>query len=205
MEEQRTYSLDELIELTGYDRRTIAYYVQQGLLPRVGRRGPRTRYAQGFLDRLRYIRRVRDMQDTGIMRAVTLAEIRVAFDDKTDLQIRKVASGNEAPRWMAEAGGESEPAMSEATARLIGPGERAERAAGRQADRADPAQVKQLMTDLERRAIEGQQQQTQISAQRWTQVPITDNINLAVKGLRDKDLELAAALGRAIASLGKGL
>jgi len=26
-----------------------------------------------------------------------------------------------------------------------------------------------------------------------------------VKGLRDKDLELAAALGRAIASLGKGL
>ncbi len=205
MEEQRTYSLDELIELTGYDRRTIAYYVQQGLLPRVGRRGPRTRYAQGFLDRLRYIRRVRDMQDTGIMRAVTLAEIRVAFDDKTDLQIRKVASGNEAPRWMAEAGGESEPAMSEATARLIGPGERAERAAGRQADRADPAQVKQLMTDLERRAIEGQQQQTQISAQRWTQVPITDNINLAVKGLRDKDLELAAALGRAIASLGKGV
>lgn len=205
MEEQRTYSLDELIELTGYDRRTIAYYVQQGLLPRVGRRGPRTRYAQGFLDRLRYIRRVRDMQDTGIMRAVTLAEIRVAFDDKTDLQIRKVASGNEAPRWMAEAGGESEPAMSEATARLIGPGERAERAAGRQADRADTAQVKQLMTDLERRAIEGQQQQTQISAQRWTQVPITDNINLAVKGLRDKDLELAAALGRAIASLGKGV
>lgn len=205
MEEQRTYSLDELIELTGYDRRTIAYYVQQGLLPRVGRRGPRTRYAQGFLDRLRYIRRVRDMQDTGIMRAVTLAEIRVAFDDKTDLQIRKVASGNEAPRWMAEAGGESEPAMSEATARLIGPGERAERAAGRQAARADTAQVKQLMTDLERRAIEGQQQQTQISAQRWTQVPITDNINLAVKGLRDKDLELAAALGRAIASLGKGL
>lgn len=194
MEEQRTYSLDEVIELTGYDRRTIAYYVQQGLLPRVGRRGPRTRYAQGFLDRLRYIRRVRDMQDTGIMRAVTLAEIRVAFDAKTDLQIRDVASGNEAPRWMAEAGGESEPAMSEATARLIGPGKR-----------ADPAQVQQLMTDLERRAIEGQKKQTQISAQRWTQVPITDNINLAVKGLRDKDLELAAALGRAIASLGKGV
>ncbi len=204
MEEQRTYSLDELIELTGYDRRTIAYYVQQGLLPRVGRRGPRTRYAQGFLDRLRYIRRVREMQDTGIMRAVTLAEIRDTFDAKTDLQIRNVASGNEEPRWMAEAGGESEPAMSEATARLIGPGKRAKRAAGRQATRADPAQVQQLMSDLETRAVEGQKQQTQISAQRWTQVPITDNINLAVKGLRDKDLELAAALGRAIASLGKG-
>ena len=43
---QPSYTARELEEETGFDRRTIAYYVQEGLLPRVGRRGPRTRYPE---------------------------------------------------------------------------------------------------------------------------------------------------------------
>ena len=78
-ERPRTYTLDEIEERTGFDKRTIAYYVQEDVLPKVGRRGPRTRYPQLFLDRLLFIKRVRDLQDTGrILRldAYTLALVR---------------------------------------------------------------------------------------------------------------------------------
>ena len=49
MSSHRTYTLDEVEQQTGFDKRTIAYYVQQGLLPKVGRRGPKTRYPQLFV------------------------------------------------------------------------------------------------------------------------------------------------------------
>jgi len=202
MPEQQTYSLQELIQLTGYDRRTIAYYVQQGLLPRIGRRGPRTRYPQKFLDRLLYIKRVRELQDTGVMPVVTLAEIRDAFEGQTDMRIRDVAAGHAEPGGWGQAPDEQASDMSEQTVQLIGSRKRTEQAIERHAGSPDTAQLKKLMADLERRAVKGQQEQSTISAERWTQVPITDNLNLAVKGIRDADLELAAELGQLIRRLG---
>ena len=65
MIDEHTYTIDEIEEQTGFDRRTITYYVQQGLLPKVGRRGPRTRYSQLFFDRLQFIRMIRNRQDQG--------------------------------------------------------------------------------------------------------------------------------------------
>ena len=58
----QSYTLSELETESGFDKRTIAYYISEGLLPKVGRRGPRTRYSQEFLERLMFIRRVRDLQ-----------------------------------------------------------------------------------------------------------------------------------------------
>ena len=69
----------ELEESTGFDRRTIAYYVQEGLLPRVGRRGRRTRYPTYIRDRLLFIRRVREAEDAGDIPPVSLAELAEAF------------------------------------------------------------------------------------------------------------------------------
>ena len=59
MSTQRSYALSELVELTGFDRRTIVYYIQSGLLPKVGRRGPHTRYPDECLSRLLFIKGVR--------------------------------------------------------------------------------------------------------------------------------------------------
>ena len=77
----KTLTIDELTELTGFDRRTIAYYVQEGLLPKVGRRGRLTRYPQFIVDRLLFIKRLREAEETG-ERAMpmTLAEIRNVFE-----------------------------------------------------------------------------------------------------------------------------
>jgi DNA-binding transcriptional MerR regulator len=48
--------LGELADAGGVSARTIRYYVQQGLLPSPGTRGPKTRYERGLLDRLRPIK-----------------------------------------------------------------------------------------------------------------------------------------------------
>ena len=89
--EDRGYTLSWIANATGFDRRTIAYYVQEGLLPKVGRRGRSTRYPREFLDRLLFIRRVRDLQDAGRLRAVTLGEIRDVLEGLAPEAIRALA------------------------------------------------------------------------------------------------------------------
>ncbi len=76
----KSYSIAELEKLSGFDRRTIVYYIQEGLLPKVGRRGPRTRYPAESLARLRFIKRVRELQDAGHLGSVTLSDIRDVMD-----------------------------------------------------------------------------------------------------------------------------
>jgi DNA-binding transcriptional MerR regulator len=86
MRELESYSIDELEQLTGYDRRTISYYIAEGLLPKVGRRGRNTRYGREFVARLKFIQRVKDQQDAGKLPSVTLTDIgaiiqRLSADD----------------------------------------------------------------------------------------------------------------------------
>jgi DNA-binding transcriptional MerR regulator len=95
VEDERTYTLDEIEELTDFEKRTIVYYVQEGLLPKVGRRGPRTRYPQIFLDRLLFIKKIRELQDTGAMGSMTLGEIRDLFSTVPDETVADVAAGRE--------------------------------------------------------------------------------------------------------------
>jgi DNA-binding transcriptional MerR regulator len=98
MTTRKTYTLDEIEERTGFDRRTVAYYVQEGLLPKVGRRGPKTRYSQLFLDRLSFIRLIRDLQDQGDIGTMTLRDIRDLFQSVPDEFIAEVVSGRVSPQ-----------------------------------------------------------------------------------------------------------
>lgn len=52
------YTINELAELTGLRPRTIHFYIGKGLLPGMGKRGPKTRYPRGHLERLQVIRRL---------------------------------------------------------------------------------------------------------------------------------------------------
>jgi len=87
--------MDEVEERTGFDKRTIAYYVQEGLLPKVGRRGPKTRYSRQFLDRLMFIRMTRDLQDRGRMGTMTLGEIKDLLDKLPERTIHDMVTGKE--------------------------------------------------------------------------------------------------------------
>jgi DNA-binding transcriptional MerR regulator len=84
----RSYSLSELVEATGFDRRTIVYYIQSGLLPKVGRRGPHTRYPDECLVRLLFIKGVRTLQAEGQLLTATLAEMRRALGARDASRIR---------------------------------------------------------------------------------------------------------------------
>jgi DNA-binding transcriptional MerR regulator len=102
--EERTYTMEEIERETGLDRRTIAYYVQQGLLPKVGRRGPRTRYPRQFVDRLLFIQKIRGLQDRGELGNYTLDDIREIFEAVPERMIADIVAGRE-PLEIAPSGG----------------------------------------------------------------------------------------------------
>ena len=91
-----SYTTNELERDTGFGRRTIAYYVQEGLLPRVGRRGPRTRYPELVRERLLFMRRVREAEAESEIRPVSLSILRELFEALPAGLVASVAAG-EAP------------------------------------------------------------------------------------------------------------
>jgi len=117
MTEERTYTIDEVEEQTGFGRRTVAYYVQQGLLPKVGRRGPKTRYSQLFFDRLQFIKMIRELQDQGAMGTMTLSDFRALFQSVPEETIAEVVGGRESPYVVAQGAGQDEPATASSSDR----------------------------------------------------------------------------------------
>lgn len=87
-----TYDLAELSDLADVTPRTVRYYIQQGLLPSPGARGPGARYDRAHLDRLRLIRRLQREH-------LPLAEIRRRLEELDDESLRRLA---EAPLAVGE-------------------------------------------------------------------------------------------------------
>ena len=90
----RTYTLAELEALSGFNARTIVFYIAEGLLPKVGRRGRHTRYPEEVLLRLQFIARVRGVQDAGRLRPVTLSEIREVIQQLPLDELRRLAAAD---------------------------------------------------------------------------------------------------------------
>ena len=61
--ETKTYTIEQLAELTGYSRRTIRYYIQQGLLEPPAGRGRGGFYFDSHLQKLHEIR---ERQEKGL-------------------------------------------------------------------------------------------------------------------------------------------
>lgn len=95
MSDTTTYTLGEIVERTGFDKRTTSYYVQKGLLPKVGRRGPKTRYPQAFLNRLLFIKLMREKQDRGEIGHLTLTDLRDLLDRVRPETIADMVNGRE--------------------------------------------------------------------------------------------------------------
>ena len=83
-----TFDLTELCERADVTPRTVRYYIQQGLLPSPGARGPGVRYDRGHLDRLRLIRRLQREH-------LPLAEIRRRLSELDDDVVRQLAESPE--------------------------------------------------------------------------------------------------------------
>ena len=77
-----SFDLNELSAAAGVTPRTVRYYVQQGLLPSPGTRGPGTRYDRAHLGRLQLIRRLQRQH-------LPLAEIRRRLETLDDDGVRE--------------------------------------------------------------------------------------------------------------------
>ncbi|MCC7140758.1 MAG: MerR family transcriptional regulator [Candidatus Eisenbacteria bacterium] len=79
MAEERTYSIQELVQASGVPRRTVRYYVQLGLIPAPEGAGRGHYYRD---EHLRRLIRLREWQDQGR----SLEEIRAAFAGESSLE-----------------------------------------------------------------------------------------------------------------------
>ena len=161
MDDDRTYTLDEIEEQTGFEKRTIVYYVQEGLLPKVGRRGPRTRYPQVFLDRLLFIKKIRELQDQGAMGSMTLSEIADLFSRVPEETVADVAAGREPLHVVdARSAPESPPRHSPLRERKLAMARAIEKM--RKVER-DPSDAADFSADLSLRHHDGPRQSFQLS------------------------------------------
>ena len=76
----QTLDLTELCDAADVTPRTVRYYIQQGLLPAPGSRGPGAHYHEGHLARLRLIRRLQREH-------LPLGEIRERLERLTDADV----------------------------------------------------------------------------------------------------------------------
>src|SRR5690349_19123247 len=82
MPESEDLDLAELANAAGVTPRTVRYYVQQGLLPSPGTRGPGTKYDRSLLERLQLIRLLQREH-------WPLSKIREHFESLDDEGVRK--------------------------------------------------------------------------------------------------------------------
>lgn len=214
----RSFTAEELERATGFDRRTIAYYVQEGLIPRVGRRGPRTRYPKLVRDRLLFIRRVREAEEAGEIGAISLSEMRRLFDRVSPEAIelvaerrlpiiaaiedvaapgyRSAASRRKAMKraWSTvETSAEMEPVFS---AQAQSPGSRAEL----EVEECDEASLGAALLELQIHAGHRRVREPG-SPDMWSRVEITPEIALSVRGLGEDDSMLLESVARKLRRL----
>jgi DNA-binding transcriptional MerR regulator len=85
----RTYSVNELADEAGVTRRTVHYYISQGVLPASGAEGRGARYGRGHLDRLHLIRELQRDH-------LPLAEIRHRLEHLSDAEVAELLSSSPA-------------------------------------------------------------------------------------------------------------
>ena len=206
----RSFTAEELEQATGFDRRTIAYYVQEDLLPRVGRRGPRTRYPQLVMDRLLFIRRVREAEEAGEISAMSLSDLRSLFDSVSPELVAKVAQG----RWPIDFALPETPKRHyrRATDRRIA-GDADWSAMGvAEAPRMDMLEGAPADEELENARLAAALAELQTQARRgsdrdpgtvdmWSRVEISPEIALSVRGIAKEDAPLLEAVARRLRGL----
>lgn len=108
-------TLDELLERTNgalaewlpdgatvvpFNERTVRYYVSQGLLPKLGTRGPGARYPEAFVWRLLFIRRLQQE------RSLTLEQVRGTLEQVAPELVERLARNREPLEFGIEYGAE---------------------------------------------------------------------------------------------------
>lgn len=90
---EATFTLEELAEESGFDKRVIRSFIENGLLLGPDSRGRYARYGPGHLTRLKAIRNLRERQ------SLSFNEVRQALMGMSDEDIRTLAEPPVSPRF----------------------------------------------------------------------------------------------------------
>lgn len=184
-EMQKFYTLKDLEELTGFDGRTIYFYVQEGLVPKLGRRGRTSQYPQAFLDRLLFIKQLKGLQDTGRIGPITLRDIRKIMQTISPETVARVAAGEE-PLQAIELDTEWEGLTSD----------RFSAAGATQANSVE--QIRDMGVGFSLEPSSTEESEEDGDPDEWTTLSVTDDILLTVRGRDAKAMPLVQKLIRLI-------
>jgi DNA-binding transcriptional MerR regulator len=187
-------TLAELVAASGLQPRTIRSWVAQGLLPGPLSRGPFARYPVDMLERVLAVRTMRDV--LGMPLAAIRQELLVASPEQIRAHAAKAAGlAHEQP----EPGRPIAPAPDAAMNYLRGLRAEAPRAMFRRAtplaDVPSPAAEDELSATsgfegLERRLLAGREGKPPVRkarAESWLRIPVTPDIELAIRGSLDAE------------------
>jgi DNA-binding transcriptional MerR regulator len=171
-----SYSIEELAEETGFDKRVIRSFVEQGLLCGPDSRGRYARYTGAHLTRLKAIRHLRDHLQ------MNLAEIRAALLSMTEEDIMALSTRSDA----GELSGKQQQSSSvlDYLRRVRQDGQEP---VPDKTELPEPDQrlsaVDRLMTVLKEDL--SVRHQSRGKSQLWHRFAVTPDIELAVRGLAD--------------------
>jgi len=93
MPKQGTWSMAELVEMTGFSERNIRHYISEGLVEGARGMGRNARYGKGTLRRLKLISKLKDQVVEPLGRPMTLKEIKNTLDSLGESEIDYLLSG----------------------------------------------------------------------------------------------------------------
>lgn len=172
-----SYSIEELADESGFDKRVIRSFIEQGLLSGPDSKGRYARYTQGHLIRLKAIRLLRDQ------RQMSLGEIRAAFLSMTEEDINALSSVPLPPPKSEQKSSvldylrAARPQVVDEDAILFG-----EPTMGPSPQRMSP--VEKLLQVLQEDEG-GKRPSVHGKAQIWQRFSVTPDIEISVRGLQD--------------------
>lgn len=179
-ENATSYSIEELSEMTGFDRRTIRSFIEQGLMRGPDKMGRYAQYSQDHLVRLLAIKNMKEMDgfSTGVIRTRLLT---MSQDEVGQVALSPEESSNSSTTSATDylksirAGSASIPVSVSAN------------------EEAPPEDKK----DTSRNAIEllllefsnlskGRSVKNKASAETWHRISVTPDVEISVRGLEDE-------------------
>ena len=183
------YSIEELEQKTGIDKRVIRSYIEQGLLLGPASRGRYARYSELQLLRLRAIKTLKDT------RQMSLTEVRLALATMTDEDIYGLLIESDQKTQKSKHTSDNSPGSvldylrsARASSLSEPPKRRTEDLSSAGPAALSSSQINnpiQVLLSVLNRIAENKRSTRQTKGEHWHKFSITSDVELSVRGLND--------------------
>jgi len=177
-ENATSYSIEELAEMTGFDRRTIRSFIEQGLMRGPDKMGRYAQYSQDHLVRLLAIKNMKEMDgfSTGVIRTRLLT---MSQDEVGQVALSPEESSNSSTTSATDylksiRGGSAPPPVA-----------RAEESPAEEKKSTSRNAIELLLLEFSNLS-KGRSVRNKASAETWHRISVTPDVEISVRGLEDE-------------------